>query len=534
MNWLHHHIHHHAKKVVLHMRTHHKKYLFAGSAVAAFFAITKVLVFFATSFALFATSHDASFADDLVMDTIAQDTGAVLSGIETQSDIISDADLALLGLTSSGVVDTGVLATGDVSIDTGALLYLMSIHAASLDTSSGTELTGLVNTWLALSGTVDTGVLATGTTSTDTGSYYETLLTNQITYCHTGDLVMDSDFSGETFAGIIPFQWTYASGCITDNLSFQLYDHNKHWIEITKLSGSNLGFSFDSKFLLTGGWYPTTGLNASGLVYLVSPGLYSGVASAFATGYKVRIINDAGEQLYQSSEFTIDNTPPTLSDFKFVYYTWTDIDGEPHFTFSSSEELDAVSIVLSSGRTSSQSLSGNLYDFYLRGFGTGFSGNVRYTVSFSDLWGNTGSVSGTGFFSFSGTNATVDTFTGAFSALLAMKQEISKFNSCKAELKYKAISLDISDKHFNLAMPSFQKSEVKKLVTAFSYFMVKKLDTVDTLTQAELDEITKTYNNFLVVLKLVKDDDNQCSQNLGNYYMGLFETTMANYWITEL
>jgi hypothetical protein len=83
-------------------------------------------------------------------------------------------------------------------------------------------------------------------------------------------------------------------------------------------------------------------------------------------------------------------------------------------------------------------------------------------------------------------------------------------------------------------MPTFKKADVKKLVSAFSYFVVKKLDTVHTLDQTELDSITKTYNNFLVVLKLVRDDDNDCKQNLGNYYMGVFTSTMENYGITEL
>ncbi|MEI6426644.1 MAG: hypothetical protein WCO66_04860, partial [Candidatus Absconditabacteria bacterium] len=122
----------------------------------------------------------------------------------------------------------------------------------------------------------------------------------------------------------------------------------------------------------------------------------------------------------------------------------------------------------------------------------------------------------------------------ALSALLVMKDEIAKFNVCKSKLSYKAMSLDIAGKSFKLAMPTFQNNEVKKLVSAFSFFVVKKLDTIKDLNQSEFDSITKTYNNFLVVLKLVRDDDNDCKQNLGNYYMGIFTSTMKNYGITEL
>ena len=78
-----------------------------------------------------------------------------------------------------------------------------------------------------------------------------------------------------------------------------------------------------------------------------------------------------------------------------MYRTGAEIDGEVHFVFSSSESLDTVNISLSTGRVASRSSSGTDYDFYLRGFDSGFSGAVGFTVDYSDLWGNTGSISGT-------------------------------------------------------------------------------------------------------------------------------------------
>ena len=48
--------------------------------MAGVFAITKLMVLFATSFALFSASHSSSFADDLPIDPISQDTGMVVTG----------------------------------------------------------------------------------------------------------------------------------------------------------------------------------------------------------------------------------------------------------------------------------------------------------------------------------------------------------------------------------------------------------------------------------------------------------------------
>ncbi len=514
MTPIHHHVYHHVRK-------HHKKYLFLGTMMAGFFAITKIMVLFATSFALFSTSNDTSFADDLPISALVQDTGTVVSGADT-TQILSDADIALLYGLGTGSELTGSTSTGN-TVDTGTLIDLITQHI--VNNLSGTEITGSVTTWVVAA----TGVVSTGTIQTtgviDTGAiYYETLLANQITYCHTGDILMSTVLSGQNFGGITSFQWELSNNCILDNLSFQLYDHNKQWIEVAQLSGSNRGFSFDTHFLQTG-WYSTTGLNASGQVYVSYTGLYSGVSSSSWTGYQIRILNDDGNVLYQSSGFTIDNLAPKLSGFKFVY-----TGEEVHFLFAGSKELDNVKISLSVGKSSSYEASWTNYDYYIRGFGTGFTGAIGYSISFSDLWGNTWSVSGTGYLSFTGSTST-GTILATFQAL---KQEIAKFNQCKSKLSYKPISLDVSGKTFNLMMPTFKKAEVKKLVSAFSYFVVKKLDTVHTLGQTELDSITKTYNNFLVVLKLVRDDDNDCKQNLGNYYMGVFTSTMENYGITEL
>jgi hypothetical protein len=238
-------------------------------------------------------------------------------------DLIAQHVVTTLG---SGSDITGSVATGVVSVSTG------TVNTGSTPT--------VVTTTAQTTASADTGVV-----------YYENLLANQITYCHTGDLLMSTVLSGQNFGGIASFQWTLANNCILDNLSFQLYDQNHQWIEIAQLSGSNRGFSFDTRFIQNG-WYSTTGLNVSGQVYVSYTGLYSGVSTSLWTGYQVRILNDDGVILYHSSGFTIDNLSPKLTDIKFVY-----TGEEVHLLFSGSKILDNIVISLSSGRVGSNTIS---------------------------------------------------------------------------------------------------------------------------------------------------------------------------------
>lgn len=519
MTLIHHHIYHHVKK-------HHKKYVFAGTVVAGFYAITKILVLFATSFALFSGSHGTSFADTMPLDSISQDTGMVDTGSSNTGDLLSgDLDLSFL---LSGTALSGNTNTGDAN--TGALLDLIALHVGQ-SLGTGTNDTGSVDTSTGSSNTGNTTPLLSWptTTGSTTGSaYYEQLLANQVVYCHTGDILMATVQSGQTFGGITSFQWSFSGWCIVDNLSFQLYDHNHQWIEVAQLSGSNIGFSFDTHFLQNG-WYASTGINASGQIYTGNFGLYSGVSSSFWTGYKIRIVNQNGEMIYRGPQFAIDNQAPTLTGLSFVY-SGSSSTGSVHFLFSGNKLMNYVNISLSTGTLISQTVSGSVYDYTVGGFGKWFSGAIVYAISFADLFGNTGSISGTGYLSFTW-NVATGTVLSIFESL---RQEISKFNECKTKLTYRPISFDIDKNVFKLNMPTFQKADVKKLVNAFSSVMVKKINGVHSLSQNEVDDITKTYNNFLIVLKLVRDDDNECKQNLGNYYMGLFKSTMENYGITNL
>ena len=80
-----------------------------------------------------------------------------------------------------------------------------------------------------------------------------------------------------------------------------------------------------------------------------------------------------------------------------------------------------------------------------------------------------------------------------------------------------------------LQMPTFKKSEVKTLVNAFTLYILDKVKNNKNLNSDEITEITKKFDNFLIILKLLRDDDNVCKQNLSNYHISQFKDALQEY-----
>jgi hypothetical protein len=114
---------------------------------------------------------------------------------------------------------------------------------------------------------------------------------------------------------------------------------------------------------------------------------------------------------------------------------------------------------------------------------------------------------------------------------ITLQNEINKFNKCKNNIDYRELALTIQGNDFALRMPQFEKDTVKKLVQAFTVFMVATLKSDKNLTQEDFNILTKRFNNILVILKLVRDDDNECKQNLSNYHILQFQRAMVDYGI---
>ncbi len=124
----------------------------------------------------------------------------------------------------------------------------------------------------------------------------------------------------------------------------------------------------------------------------------------------------------------------------------------------------------------------------------------------------------------------VDITTGTLVTLAStLKFEVEKFNACKTGIIYTTIELTIKQNPFTLQMPNFQKEYIKTLVSAFTLFIMDKVKNNATISIDEMNNLTKKFNDFLIILKLLRDDDNTCKQNLSNYYIIQFKNVLQEY-----
>lgn len=121
----------------------------------------------------------------------------------------------------------------------------------------------------------------------------------------------------------------------------------------------------------------------------------------------------------------------------------------------------------------------------------------------------------------------------SWSILDSLLVEIDKFNSCKNWIpKFNSVNIPIWLYYAKVKMPELEKSYIRKLVSAFSIVLFERVENA-WLDKEVIDKITEEFNDFLVILKLVQDDDNECEQNLSNYYMSKFRSNLIKYNLAE-
>ncbi|MDD3262863.1 MAG: hypothetical protein PHR61_03370, partial [Candidatus Absconditabacteria bacterium] len=457
-----------------------------------------------------------------------------------------------------------------------------------------------------------------------------------------------SNISGLFYSGIMNLSWTISSICENETVDIQLYDHNEEWIILESVPGYVTEYNFDTT-LLGSGFYLQTGLNASGEIEILNPGLYSGVAINSWTGYYIRRIVQPDTILSQTNEFTIDNESPTISNISLSYSGALSgvvgIGKSLIIEFDASENLTGVNVIISTGQALFSGLSGNHYVYnYILPLDLS-SGNIPYDISYQDLAGNIGNMTGnsqlvydstypqiTGFnlsgYDFSFTTSEITTATAfviiknttngwAFSmtgsstnhmfslptlslntnydmgivvkdvagnegkaalelkrnnsgdisyTLLAtlygqnlvtyssgstflnttgnfeltgqqetikdqFREEIDKFTQCRNDIEYTRVKIQLKGFEIDLTMPKFQKNEMKKLVNSFILYILKNLEN-SSLSQVEIEDFVLKFNDFAVILKLIKDDNNECKQNLTNYHLEQFKQSMETYGIS--
>jgi len=242
--------------------------------------------------------------------------------------------------------------------------------------------------------------------------------------------------------------------------------------------------------------------------------------------------------LVYTSALVADFTRPVVSGFVFGEYTqWLQL----YYSW-----LETTRYTFTYWTTWWTSMSG-LSAEYLTAQYLGFSGIERdtlytFAVSIFDRAGNTRSLTGnvmrTNLWQIISTISlapliTESVLTWNLSTLaVILKAEIEKFNACKNALTYTPIELEVRRNSFILQMPDFKKSQVKVLVNAFTLFVLDQIKGDYTIAKSDIEDITKKFDNFLIILKFLRDDDNECKQNLSNYHIGQFQKALEEYKIT--
>lgn len=630
MNHLFHHVKRHAKTVGCHVRKHHKKYLlwiFGG------FAVTKMLLVFVAGFGLLQYNL-STFASN--------ESGCVMTG-QTYVEPVESCTTTVAGYYTGGqeecVVTQEGYYTGGSLDESGNLVnqtYIDPVQSCTLTwqtyiapvqecTTIPGYRTGGTQVCPEVTGNSWTNLWSSATSGTDG-------------VCWSGDIQRVVPYSGSSLRSTFSFQRNYLDTDCTSGdiqlLTIQLYDHNQQRVSLGTVSSAVTGYSFNSLLL---SWVTNqSGLVLSGLYHVLWTGLsgqvihvYTGVATGaytnLWTGYRLRLLNAAQTVLITWTTFTIDNIVPVLTGVTLSSSDsvsgYVGLNKQVQLSFAASEVLSWVTVTIWWTWTTVVAINGLNYT-YTQILTSWFTqGTIPYTITFSDIAGNTWSIAGVSTLVFDKTAPTVsqlqltwttggvalsfvsselarfavssslwawtwtDYTTGhtyVFSGVVAnttypfrlsvldmagnptmysgsfiqtatgvtfsyivyttseltwtlallqqtLKIEVEKFNACKNALNVVALPVTVDKNTYVLQMPDFKKTYIKKVVNAFSLLILDKVEQNKELTQSEIDIITDRFDNFLIIMKLLKDDDNVCKQNLSNYYITQFSRVLTEF-----
>lgn len=112
--------------------------------------------------------------------------------------------------------------------------------------------------------------------------------------------------------------------------------------------------------------------------------------------------------------------------------------------------------------------------------------------------------------------------------LQILQNEINKFQVCKAAITFTNQTIPVGNKSVVIKIPTITSNSVKQTMLTFLLLFTNKVQEKTTLSQAELNIVADAVNNFLVVIKLVDDDENYCEQKMSTYYLSQFEQLMSS------
>lgn len=425
--------------------------------------------------------------------------------------------------------------------------------------------------------------------------------------------------------------------CENNEYIIKLRDSNDQYLDIFSWNKNTTWFSFDSTQLISS-FYNITWLNNSWEEIIVQTWQYEWIWTNYYTWHKLAIISDEWDTIYRKDEwweFTIDNKKPEISNIKVEYSTknnkvniWDTIT----ITFESDEKLENSKVNIlwqyalleennwrkykySMDFSEKNTLWKIVYwiEYQDKIWNTGYiewheSKELDYTkptitnLIFSLMWDwkvkvafDTNKNTDINFiYQISGTNITNSinsnwlnqhkitlddikksykynfsisvqddarntiyiwwNFYISWNEINFTNQEINKsqlltdfwftwnketdikiitnnFSICANEVTKKPLKLAINKQKSTIVyIPEFNNENTKKMSNAFIAVLFERVENKK-LPQYAIDEITQDLNNFLIVVKLVKDDNNECKQNMTQYYINKFKKTLIKYWL---
>lgn len=361
-------------------------------------------------------------------------------------------------------------------------------------------------------------------------SWYKVRLStsSQNTISETSPFTINNELVDLTWISLL-YNWS-ATWYLTTNAVVNLsFTSNKPltWLQVTLWSGKNATSSSNSWLVYTYTRTITSGYTEGPLV---------------ATIYFADALGTTGKVIYTGS-LIFDQTKPVVTGFVFSgYASWV------YMNFSGTEPI-RYTITYQKTWWALISWSSSNYLSWQQFTFASIERDQRYvfTLTVYDRANTssivTGDVLQTALWtvlshvyvvsSSTGTVLTGTSLTGTLTWLSAiLKSEIGKFTTCKNALTTTPVELEFRNNTFLIHMPMFEDSQVKTLVNAFTLFILDKVKHNYSITPENITEITKKFDNFLIVLKLIRDDNNTCKQNLSTYHIAQFKKSLEEFNIT--
>lgn len=289
-------------------------------------------------------------------------------------------------------------------------------------------------------------------------------------------------------------------------------------------------------FTILGTAVTPTSVVQTGNTYSFTIPLSSVVASG-ALAFTAHVMDLAGNTgaIYGTSSVILNNSVPAISNFTFatgtasgsINLSWkTNISTRYNLSFSKSGTVGTTYFTGTTYGTShtytmTNIQNGNQYPFVI---------TALNNVDNSTILQGTLHKSTTGALSISlqSSNDILQLSGQAETNLYLqiLQNEISKFQSCKAAINFTNQTIPVGNKSITIKIPTITSNSVKQTMLTFLLLFTNKVKEKITLSQAELNVVADAVNNFLVVIKLVDDDNNNCEQKMSTYYLSQFEQLM--------